>query len=505
MVANSRPDASDPADLSAIEARRLIGRGELSAEELARACITRVEAIDPAVNALVARDFDAVIEGARKADRDRAAGNALSLLHGLPVAIKDMNDVAGLATTFGSEIFRGNVPKRDDALVAGLRHAGALPLGKTNNPEWSAGANTRNRVYGTTANPHDLTRNCGGSSGGSAVALACGYAPLASGSDLGGSLRTPAAFCGVVGFRPSFGVVPGGARRTSLLPLATSGPMARNVADCGLMLSIMARPDPRDPFTAVVGGKTAWKPDDFAYLPRCDLAALRFAVTEDFGFAPVEATSRRVFRKGVNALLPFLRSCEETSPDCTDADRIFAVLRSVIFLSTHAAFVDKSPELVGENVTENVREGRSYSAEDVAQALVMQGNYDRRWQRFFDECDFILSPAVTAQPRDWHEAYPREIDGRPTASYYHWLACAYAATIAGCPSITIPCGRDENGMPFGLQIIGRRHDDLRLLAVAAELEALIAGLSELAPKGPDLVALSNAPKLSAAEGFWDVP
>ncbi|MGY9049907.1 hypothetical protein P775_13980 [Puniceibacterium antarcticum] len=496
------PIATDPADLSAIDARRLMARRQLSAGELAKACIARVKAVDHAVNALIARDFDGLLDGARAADARQAAGAPLGALHGLPVAIKDMNDVAGLPTTFGSEIFRDNVPSSDDALVAGLRAAGALPMGKTNNPEWSAGANTRNRVYGTTANPYDLTRNCGGSSGGSAVALACGYAPLASGSDLGGSLRTPAAYCGVVGFRPSFGVVPGTSRVTGLLPQSTSGPMARTVADCGLMLSVMAQPDRRDPFTTMVDGRTAWDPADFALLPRRDLGALRIGVSEDFGFAPVESATRHHFRAALASLAPFLGKVEEGAPDCTDADRIFAVLRAVMFLSTHARFVDETPDLVGSNVTANVAEGRGYSAADVAQALSMQGAYHRRWQAFFDTCDILITPAVTVTPRDWHEMYPTEIDGLPAQSYYHWLGLAYAATIAGHPAITIPCGRDENGLPFGLQIVGRRHDDAAVLAVAAELESVIAGLSDLAPRAPDIAALRAAPSLSDAPGFF---
>ncbi|WP_414896982.1 amidase [Rhodovulum sp. YEN HP10] len=498
-------DATDPADLGAIEARRLIGRGKLSAEELAQACIARIEALDPAVNAVVARDFDGLLAGARQADAERAGGRPLGALHGLPLAIKDMNDVAGLPTTYGSQIFRDNNPAADDALVAGLRGAGALPFCKTNVPEWSAGANTRNRVYGTTANPHDLTRNCGGSSGGSAVALACGFAPLASGSDLGGSLRTPAAYCGVVGFRPGFGVVPGPDRATALLPQPTAGPMARSVADCALMLSALARPDARDPFTTVIAGRTPWEAADFARLPRRDLSSLRVAVTEDFGFAPVSAATRQTFRRVLAPLLPFLGTCEEATPDCTGADRIFSVLRAVMFQATHARFVDETPDLVGALVAENVREGRGYSAADVAQALVSQGAYARRWQSFFDDVDILISPAVTVQPRDWHEAYPAEIDGQPMQSYYHWLALAYAATIPGHPAIILPCGRDEDGLPFGVQLVGRRHGDLGLLAMAAELEAVIAGTPDLAPRGPDLAALSAAPPLRTAPGFLDVP
>ncbi|MCA0997197.1 amidase [Alloyangia pacifica] len=492
---------TNPADLGAIEARSLIARKQLSPVELAEACIARVEAVDPAVNALIARDFDGLRKAAKQAEADVAAGKELGALHGLPFGVKDMIDVTGLPTTFGSEAFKDNIATKDDAIVAAMRAAGGFPMGKTNNPEWSAGANTRNRVYGVTANPHDITRSCAGSSGGSAVALACGYAPLATGSDTGGSLRNPAAFCGIVGYRPSPGVVPGNTRAAGLIPLPTSGPMARNVADCALMLSVLARPDRNDPFTTVMDGKTLWCPGDFANLPRRDLSSLKIAVTEDFGFAPTESLIRDHFRKIMPQLAPFFGQVEDATPDCSDADRIFSVLRAVQFLGVHAKLVDEQPELVGPNVRDNVAEGRSYSAEDVAQAIFGQARFYRDWQAFFETTDYLLSPAVCISPRDWHELYPTQIDGVPTKSYYHWLAMAYASTIAGHPSITIPCGTDANGMPFGLQIIGKRHDDLGVLAVAAELEAVIAGLSDLAPRGPDIAALAKAPKLSDAPGF----
>ncbi|MBB4303233.1 Asp-tRNA(Asn)/Glu-tRNA(Gln) amidotransferase A subunit family amidase [Rhodobium orientis] len=493
-----------PCDLGAIEARDRIRSGALSAFELADSCIARVEAVDPAVNALVARDFDTFRERAREADARQAAGLPLGPLHGLPFAVKDMIDVAGLPTTYGSEIFRTNIATADDPIVTALRQAGALPIGKTNTPEWSAGANSRNRVWGTTANPYDLSLNCGGSSGGSAVALACGFAPLATGSDTGGSLRTPAAFNGVVGFRPSPGVVPGHSRSIATLSITTAGPMARSVADCGLMLSVMAVADRYDPFTTVTDGGTPWKSQSFADLPRTDLTRLRFAVTEDFGFAPTEGATRATFRSVMSDLAPFLPKIDERHPDCTGADRIFAVLRALLFLGAHDRYVLEQPEHVGRNVTDNVIEARGYSAADVAEAMYAQSAYYRLWQDFFETCDYLISPTVTAAPRDWHENAPLEIDGHKLDSYYHWLALAYASTIAGHPAISIPCGRYPNGLPFGLQIIGRRHDDLGVLAVAAQLESLIAGVSTLAPEAPDLKGLMAAPPLSSCHGFLEV-
>ncbi|MBF9003305.1 amidase [Vibrio nitrifigilis] len=493
--------ASNPADLSAVEARDLIAEKKLSSQELTQACIARVNELDHAVNALVARDFDRALTEAKAADGKQARGEALGPLHGLPFGVKDMVDVAGLPTTFGSEIFRDNIATKDDAMVEAMRSAGALVLGKTNCPEWSAGGNTRNRVYGVTPNPYDLTRNCGGSSGGSAVALACGYTPLATGSDTGGSLRTPASFCGVVGYRPSPGVVPGTKRAMGMMPLPTNGPMGRTVADCGLMLSVIATPDTRDQYTHVMGGNTLWDTKKFANIQSIDLKGLRFAITDDYGFAPVENAVKRCFRKAISTLTPFLSQVEEATPDCSHADRIFSVLRAVMFLSSHPKLLDEHPELMGPNITDNVLEGRTYSAEDVSQALTMQTAYYCRWQDFFNDHDYILAPTTTIQTRNWHEFYPTEIDGKPTKTYYHWLAMAYASTLAGHPSITIPCGRDENGMPFGLQIVGKRHDDAGVLAVASQLEAIIAGISSLAPQRPDFAMLKGASPISDVEGF----
>ena len=484
---------TDPADLGAVEARRLIARRQLSPVELAEACIARVEAVNHAVNALVAHDFDRLRAEARTAEAAVMEGRALGPLHGLPVAIKDMNDVAGLPTTYGSEVFAGNVPTHDDALVAAIRAAGGLILGKTNVPEWSAGANTRNRVYGVTANPHDVTRSAAGSSGGSAVALATGMAPLATGSDLGGSLRNPAAFCGVTGFRPSPGVVPGPGREMALLPLSTDGPMARTPGDAALLLSVLARPDARDPWSRGIALP--------APLPAVDLSALRVAATEDFGFAPTEGIVRATFRDRVERLAPHLGPLAERAPDCTGADRIFAVLRAVGFLGHHRDLLARHPGKVGPNVRANVEEGQACTAADVAEALAAQGVYHRAWAAFFDEVDILLCPAVCISPRPWTELYPTEIDGVPTRSYYHWLGCAYATTLAGHPSVSIPCGHDRAGLPFGLQVVGRRHDDARVLAVARELSAVIAADEAMRLPPPDLTTLRAAPPLREAEGF----
>lgn len=491
----------DLAELTASEARRLIGRRQISPVELAEACLARVEALNPVVNAIVAMKQDEVRAEARLSEKRVMAGEPLGAVEGLPFGVKDMINVRGLPTTFGSILYRDNIAMMDDPIVAAMRAEGGVVLGKTNNPEFSLGGNTRNTVYGATGNPHDPTKNAAGSSGGSAAALACGMAPLCTGSDTGGSLRNPAAFCGVVGFRPSPGVVPGNGRSVGLFHFSISGPMARSTEDIGLMLSVMARSDRADPLTTVIEGRTLWSPDDFARLRPTDPGRWRVAFTDDFGFTMTESIIRRAFAKRIRALAPMLPKLAEAHPDCSGADRIFSVVRGLTMLSSHLDGVSRSPDSYGPNMRANIEEGLSFSAEDVARALTDQTSYYRRWQSFFEKHDFILSPAVTISPRDWHELYPTNVDGKPTESYYQWLSLAYASTLAGHPSITLPVGRDETGMPFGLQIIGRRNEDAALLSFSREIEAICAADPLLATPRIDAAQLARHQPVSEMSGF----
>lgn len=491
----------NPCDLSATQARQLMATKRLSAVELAESCIARAEAVNPAVNALVAPCFDALRADAQSAQRAIDKGEPLGPLHGLPLCVKDMVDVTGLPTTFGSQIYADNIAQGDDAMVAQLREAGAVVMGKTNNPEWSAGGNTRNAVYGATANPFDVTRSAAGSSGGSAVALACGMAPLATGSDTGGSLRNPAAFCGVVGFRATPGLVPGHSRALGWLPMSLNGPMARSVDDAALMLSAMIRPDRRDPWTPVIDDQPVYTPEAFRQLPSLDLCSAKVAFTPDFGFAMTEKLVRQSFDDKLARFGHVFARLDDTHPECPNADDTFAVIRALCFSGIHRDLLLAHPDKVGPNVRDNVREGESYSALDVVRALTNQTKLYRHWQTFFDHHDFLLAPTTTISPRDWHELYPTEIDGEPTQSYYHWLSMAYASTLAGHPSVTLPTGRDRNGLPFGLQIIGRRGSDLATLAFARELEALFEGDEALCRPQVDIAALSQARPLKEAEGF----
>ena len=492
---------TEPCDLTATEARRLIGVKKLAPTELLESCISRIEAVDHAVNAMVARDFDRARATAKSADQAVARGDTLPVLHGLPIGIKDLEATAGLRTTHGSPIFRDHVPMMDEPMVARVRQAGAIVLGKTNVPEFGAGANTRNTIYGATGNPFDPSKSAAGSSGGSAVALATGMVPLATGSDTGGSLRNPAAFCGIVGFRPSPGLVGSGRRPNAWNPLPVLGPMARNVADCALLLSAMAGDDKVDALATTIHGRQVRHGWEFSPLPRLDLSGLRVAVTPDFGFTPTERHIAEVFAEKTQSFRHvFGRALDET-PDCTGTDESFEILRAVGFLAGHLEKVETRPQDVGPNIRANVAEGLRYSATDVARAQSLQARCYQRWQTFFDDFDLILTPAITISPRDWRELYPAEIDGRPTRTYFHWLSLAYAVTLVGHPAISIPVGRDRAGMPFGLQIVGPRAGDALVLAAAAELERLLADDPATARPVPDVTALARAQPISKMPEF----
>ncbi len=492
---------TEPCELSAVEARALIGAKKLSASELLESCIRRIDAVDPAVNAMVARDDERARAAAKAADAATMRGDPLPALHGLPLGVKDLENVAGLRTTYGSQLYADHIPAEDQLIVAKTRAAGAIVIGKTNTPEWGAGANTRNAVYGATGNPFDPAKCAAGSSGGSGVALATNMVPIATGSDTGGSLRNPAAYNGIVGFRPTPGLVPSDKRPLGWNPLSVLGPMARTVPDLCLLLSTMVGDDAADPLSTTIHGKTVRRPEDFAVPAAIDLASLKVAVTPDFGFAPTEKHIRKVFAEKVGAFSSLFAAAENATPDCSGTDETFEVLRAVSFLANMHDRVRDTPELVGPNVRANVEEGLRYGALDITRALKQQTAIYLRWQSFFEHYDVILSPAVTLSPRPWSELYPAEIDGRPTRTYFHWLALAYAPTTVGHPAISLPVGLDDHGMPFGLQIVGPRGGDAKVLAVAAALEQALAGDALTARPVPDIAKLMAGPRISDTPGF----
>src|SRR5262249_25406153 len=435
--------------LPSVEMRRRIGTKEISPVELVEASIARIEALNPAVNAIAATDFARARNIAMGAESAARKGEQLGLLHGLPTGIKDLHEPAGLLTTYGSPLYRSHVPAHDAAMVALVRKAGAIILCKTNVPEFGAGANTRNLVWGATGNPFDPRLNAGGSSGGSAVALACDMPRVCTGSDAGGSLRIPAAICGVVGFRPSPGVVPMDGRPLGWTPISVLGPMGRSVADLRLLFSAQIGMDDREPL--------AFPLDRIAIATArpVDLGRLRMAFTEDFGQCPVSAEVRRVFRSRIAAMRHLFSTCDEVKFDFGEADRCFDVVRAQSYVDRYRDAYTKDPNSLGPNVRANYEMAAHMTLADMAWAHAEQTRIFRRFQASFRNYDLVLSPTVPVSPFPWTQLYLEELEGVRLRNYYHWLALTYVVTLVTNPAISIPCGIDEHAMPFGLQVTGR--------------------------------------------------
>jgi Asp-tRNA(Asn)/Glu-tRNA(Gln) amidotransferase A subunit family amidase len=470
---------------SAVELRRLIGSREISPVELLNACIARIEDINPHINAITATCLDRARKEAAAAEVAVMAGQPLPLLHGLPIAIKDLEETEGLLTTYGSPIYRNNVPARDNALVARLRAAGAIVVGKTNVPEMGAGANTRNAVWGATGNPFNPALNAGGSSGGAAAALATDLVPLCSGSDTGGSLRIPAAKCGVFGFRPSPGLIPSQRKLLGWTPISVVGPMGRTMADVLLQLRAVVGLHASDPLSYPVS------PDVFTGADEIDLSGLRVGYTEDFGICEVDNGIRQVFRDKIAAVRPLFRECTEIRFESGDAHRCFDIIRAESFVAGFDATYKRDPDALGPNTRANYELGAAMSLADSAWAHAEQTRLFRYFQSLFEHYDLILSPTTPVSPFPWSDLYLKEVNGIALENYYRWLALTYVVTLATNPALSMPCGTDHRNMPFGLQVIGGFRADARLLACASALERAFQARPELRRPLPDLHKLKS--------------
>lgn len=474
---------TEPCDLSAVEARRLIGAKALSPVELMQSCIDRIAKTNSAVNAIVAIDEDAALETARSAEQAVMHGEPLGLLHGLPLGVKDLEATAGLKTTYGSLIYENNVPEEDQQSVANLRDAGAIVLGKTNTPEFGAGANTNNRVYGATGNPFNTDLTCAGSSGGSAVALSLGQVPIATGSDYGGSLRTPAAYCGIVGIRPSPGVVPSPDRAALLSPFSVLGPMGRTVEDAHLLLKAQIDLDKRDPFSS----------DDVMRIPdlleNLDLSGLHIAYSEDLGIAPVDNEIRKVFQARIKAFRHVFATTTEAAPDLSNAHDIFEIQRGINFATAHMGRLENHRDKLGPNVIDNTERGLKFTAKEVAWAQGEQAKLYQRYMDFFDDFDILICPTAAVTPFPHGDLSVTEINGEQMPTYMRWLALAYGLTVALPVVVALPCGVDHKGMPFGIQVAGPNGSDGMVIEIANALEKVLACNAETRRPVPDIAKL----------------
>lgn len=440
-----------------------IQRGDLSASAVLEIFLARIARINPELNAIVTVVADAARAQATKLDA-LPPEPAVRPLHGLPIAIKDLALTRAIRTTFGSPIYRDFVPDVDELFVQRLRHAGAVIIGKTNTPEFGAGSQTFNPVFGATRNPYDRDKTCGGSSGGAAVALASGLLPLADGSDLGGSLRNPASFCNVVGFRPSPGRVPSWPKQFSSDPLAVHGPMARSVDDVALMLSVMAGPDPRVPISLATPGSVFREP------LAADVRGLRLAFSPDLGRYQVDPKVITVLERALPVFEALGCSVQRDQPDLADADEIFRVLRAWMFVAKSRDDYERHREQMKDTLIWNIEEGLKLSASDVATAESKRSALIARVAEFFERYDFLLCPAAQVPPFPLDQQWVHEINGIEMDTYLDWMGVCYAITVTGLPAISVPAGFTAEGLPIGLQIVGRRGADLELLKFARAFE-----------------------------------
>jgi amidase len=450
--------------LTATELARRIRAREVSAEEVMTAHLAQIARVNPRVNAIVTLTADAALEQSRAADAALARGDAVGPLHGLPVAHKDMFATQDVRTTLGSPIFADNVPDYSALIVERLRQAGAISVGKTNTPELAAGSQTFNPVFGATRNPYDLSKTCGGSSGGAAVALACGMVPIADGADTGGSLRNPASFCGVVGLRPSPGRVPSWPSQTAWFTLNVDGPMARTVADLALMLSAIAGPDPRSPIALPEPGSSFALPLDR------DLRGVRVAWSRTAGGLPVDPRVTAALEAQRHVFADLGCVVEDVEPDLAGADEVFETLRAWHFELARGALLDTHRGQLKDTVVWNIEEGRALSGPQLGRAEKLRTELYHRMRAFGERYPFLALPVTQVPPFDVEQPYPMEIAGARMATYIEWMRSCSRISALGLPAISVPCGFTPDGLPVGLQIVGRYHDDWGVLQLAHAFE-----------------------------------
>jgi amidase len=450
--------------MTATELARRLRNRELSARDVMAAHLAQIERVNPQVNAIVTLLPELGLQGARLADEQLARGDAVGALHGLPIAHKDLVDTKGIRTTRGSPIYKDYVPSENALIVERLQQAGAITIGKTNTPEFGAGSQTFNEVFGATRNPYDLTKTCGGSSGGAAVALACGMLPIADGSDTGGSLRNPANFCNIVGFRTAPGRVPVYPRNLGWYPISVQGPMARTVQDVALLLSVMAGPDARSPIAIAEPGST------FAVPLERDFTGVRLAWSRDLGGLPVDPRVTRVLEAQRQVFTSLGCIVEEEEPDFLHADEIFQVWRAWNFALTYGELLHTQRHLIKDTVIWNTEVGLQLTGQQLATAERQRTELYHRLRLFMEQYEFLLCPVNQVPPFDVQTPYIREINGVPMDTYIDWMKSCYYITITGHPAISVPCGFTPEGLPVGLQIVGRHQDELGVLQLAYAFE-----------------------------------
>ncbi len=468
--------------LPAWRAVELLHTGEVTPLELVEACAARIDATDGELNAIPTRCFGRAHDHAQRIMNGTCVvDDEPGVLHGLPIAVKELEDVKGVRTTYGSRIWSDHVPEHSDYMVERLETRGAIVMGKSNVPEFGAGGSSFNEVLGASANPWDLHRTPGGSSGGSAAALAAGQVFLATGSDLGGSLRIPASFCGIVGFRPSPGVVAKGPDPACFADMPVAGPMARNVRDAALMLDAMAGLDERDPLSRAApsvsySAQVAQALADEAR-PEC------IGYSSDLGFAEVDPEIDEICRTALESLARTGCRITESPLDFSEAPETFHTLRALGFAAGHEEDLHNHRDLLKPEVAWNIRKGLDLSINEVLRAQRLRSALYHRINRFFLSHDLLALPSTVVAALPMHERYLKELNGRQFDNYVDWIMITSAITLTACPAVSIPCGFTKSGLPVGLQLVGPSHSDGRLLGWSGVFERDF-GIAECLPIEP---------------------
>lgn len=448
----------------AVEMAELIRAKKLSAREAVAGHIEQIQRLNPKVNAIVTLVADMATEAAAKADEMQARGERLGSLHGLPVAHKDLIETRGIRTTFGSPLFKDHIPTEDDLVVQRMRLAGAIIIGKTNTPEFGAGSQTFNTVFGATRNPYDLTKTCGGSSGGAAVALACGMVPVASGSDAGGSLRNPAAFCNVVGFRPSIGRVPNPKASFGWSTLSTLGCLVLPVADLALALSTIAGPDPNTPLAINEPGDLFTRPLDRSF------KGVRVAWFKDLGGVPFDPRVRAVIDAQRATFESLGCIVEQAEPDFAPAEISFRTIRAWTYATGEGKLFQQHPDAFKDTLKDEIQRGMKLTGQDLARAEVAHTLIWRRFQAFLDRYEYFILPTTQLPPFDVEMPYPTQIAGVSFDNYIDWMKACWYISATGNPAASVPAGFTPEGLPVGLQIVGRDKQDFSVLQLAHAFE-----------------------------------
>ena len=463
--------------LTAMEAVALLKKRKVSPLELIDAAAARIAETDSKLNALPTLCIERAREHAKKIMQHPPENPPAHYLHGLPIAVKDNTDVAGVRCTSGSRIYADRIAQSSDIVVGRLEHNGALVVAKSNLPEFAAGGNTFNDVFGVTRNPWDTRMTPSGSSGGAGAALASGQVWLATGGDFGGSIRTPSSFCSTTGLRPSPGMVPR-AQKQPFSALSVEGPMARNVADCALMFDCEAGAHVLDPMShpsSIASYAAA------ASRPR---KPARIAVSVDLGVTPVV---HREVRAAVKAAAEKIAgdgvAVEETHPDLADAMKNFLILRGAIYIARIGPLLARHRDLLKREIIDNTEFGLGLTLSEVVAAEVAQGELIRRVARFFENFDLLICPAVMCPPFPVEQRYVEELDGVKLEGYMGWLALTCALSMAACPILSIPCGFTASGLPIGLQVMAPMRCEERLFSQGAYLEQLF-GIAARVPLDP---------------------